>query len=69
MLQMDGPATQGWQLSWKRRRSLGTTDNIERPEANEDPLAAYHDEPEPMFEPTEDRELKGPLDGAEHASP
>jgi hypothetical protein len=61
MLQTDGPAGQGLATVVEEATQSQTTDRVGSSETNADPLAAYHDEPEPIFEPAEDRELKGPL--------
>ena len=54
MLQADGPAGRGLSTVVEEVTPAQATGRT-------DPLTAYHDEPEPIFEPSEDRELKGPL--------
>lgn len=58
MLQADGAASQGLATIGEEDSRPRTADALA---ADQDPLAEYHDEPETLFEPTEDRPLKGPL--------
>ncbi|KAK0655226.1 hypothetical protein B0T16DRAFT_498812 [Cercophora newfieldiana] len=61
MLQADGPAGKGLPTVVEEAARNQRAESTEGLESDADPLAAYHDEPEPTFEHVEDRELKGPL--------
>ncbi|KAK4452804.1 hypothetical protein QBC34DRAFT_17129 [Podospora aff. communis PSN243] len=61
-LQTDGPGGGlGLSIVVEEATRSQVTVHQSGPETTADPLAAYHNEPEPLFEPSEDRELKGPL--------
>ncbi|KAK0633711.1 hypothetical protein B0T14DRAFT_416786 [Immersiella caudata] len=62
MLQTDGPSiNQGLPTVVEEATQSQTTDRSSGPDTDARPLAAYHSEPEPLYEPAEDRGLKGPL--------